>query len=104
MPSNEAGVVAVAHPFLEDPLSEVFTEAIAGADQAVVPAVGLRKSPQDSPGDQPAIRQYGQHSLSEEKSLFRKHALPPSPRVADRFSLTSAAFGFVIRPFAPRFC
>lgn len=70
MPSNEAGVVSVAHPFLEDSLSKVFTEAIAGADQTVVPTVGLRKSTQDSPGDQPAIRQHGQHSLEKKKSLF----------------------------------
>lgn len=70
MPSNEAGVVPIAHPFLENPLSKVFTEAIAGADQTIVPTVGLRKSPQDSSGDQPAIRQHGQHSLSNKKSLF----------------------------------
>lgn len=77
MPSNEAGVVSVAHPFLKDPLSKVFTEAIAGADQTVVPTVGLRKSTQDSPGDQPAIRQHGQHSLEQKKVLvLNAHAVP----------------------------
>lgn len=59
MPRNKAGVVAVAHPFLEDPLTKVFAEAIAGADQTVVPTVRLRESAQDSPGYQSAIRQYG---------------------------------------------
>lgn len=56
---NEAGVVSVANPFLQDPLTRVFTEAITGADQTVVPTVRLRESTQDSPGYQPAIRQYG---------------------------------------------
>lgn len=59
VPRNEAGVVSVAHPFLQDPLSEVFAEAAAGGDQAVVPTVRLRESAQDSPGYQSAIRQYG---------------------------------------------
>lgn len=59
VPRDEAGVVAVAHPFLEDPLAKVFAEAIAGADQTVVPTVRLRESAQDSPGNQSAIRQYG---------------------------------------------
>lgn len=59
VPRDEAGVVPVAHPFLEDPLAKVFPEAIAGADQTVVPAVSLRESAQDSPGYQSAIRQHG---------------------------------------------
>lgn len=59
VPRDEAGVVAVAHPFLEDPLAKVFAEAIAGADQTVVPTVRLRESAQDSPGYQSAIRKYG---------------------------------------------
>ena len=56
---NEAGVVSVAHAFLQDALTKVFAEAITGADQAVVPTVRLRESAQDSPGYQSAIRQYG---------------------------------------------
>lgn len=59
VPRDEAGVVAVAHSFLQDPLAKVFAEAIAGADQTVVPTVRLRESAQDSPGYQSAIRQYG---------------------------------------------
>lgn len=94
MPSNEAGVVSVAHPFLEDSFSKVFTEAIAGADQIVVPTVGLRKSTQDSPGDQPAIRQHGQHSLQKKKSLFWTHTRSPSSLVAGHCSLYVLCFRF----------
>lgn len=54
----EAGVITVAHPFLQDPFTKVFTKAITGGDQAVVPTVCLRESAQDSPGYQSAIRQY----------------------------------------------
>lgn len=59
MPRYEAGIISVAHSFLQDPLAKVFAEAIAGADQAVVPTVRLRESAQDSPGYESAIRQYG---------------------------------------------
>lgn len=59
VPRNEAGIVSVAHPFLQDPLAKVFPEAITGANQTVVPTVCLRESAQDSPGYQSAIRQYG---------------------------------------------
>lgn len=58
VPGNEAGIIAVAHAFLQDPLPKVLPEAAAGRDQAVVSAVRLRKSAQDSPGNDPAIGKY----------------------------------------------
>lgn len=58
VPGNEAGVVAVAHALLQDPLPKVLPEAAAGRDQAVISAVRLRESAQDSPGHDPAIGEY----------------------------------------------
>lgn len=58
VPGNEAGIIAVAHALLQDPLPKVLPEAAAGRDQAIISAVRLRESAQDSPGHDPAIGKY----------------------------------------------
>lgn len=61
VPGDEARVVPIAHPFLQDALTEVLAEAAAGCHQAVVAAVCLRESADDSSGYQSTVRQHGQH-------------------------------------------
>ena len=56
VPRYEAGVVPVAHPFLQDPLTEVLSEPITRGDQTVISTVGLRESSKDRPGHQSPIR------------------------------------------------
>lgn len=63
MPGNETRVVPIAHPFLKDAFAEILTEAAARCHQAVVAAVCLRKSADDSSGNQSTVRQHGQHHL-----------------------------------------
>lgn len=58
VPGYEAGIIPVTHPFLQDPLAKVLSEAAARRDQAIVSAVCLRESAQDSPGNNPAIGKY----------------------------------------------
>lgn len=58
VPGNEAGIIPVTHSFLQDPLAKVFPKAAARRDQAVVSAVCLRESSQNSPGNDPAIGKY----------------------------------------------
>lgn len=59
----EARVVPIAHPFLQDAFTEILAEAAARCHQAVVAAVCLRKSADDSSGNQSTVRQHGQHHL-----------------------------------------
>lgn len=66
VPGDEARVVPIAHPFLQDAFTEIFAEAAARRHQAVVAAVCLRESTDDSSGNQSTVRQHGQH-----------HQLPP---------------------------
>lgn len=84
MAGDEAGVVSVAHALLQDPLSEVFAEAVAGADQTVVPAVGLGESAQDSPGDQAAVGQHGQHPPGKKDSSLCPRLLCCRPLSSSR--------------------
>lgn len=58
MARYEARIVPVAHALLEDALTEVFAETAARRDQFVIPAIGLRESAQDSPGNDPSIGEY----------------------------------------------
>ena len=58
---DEARVVPVAHAFLQDAFPEVLPEAAARRHQAVVAAVRLRESADDSSGHQSPVRQHGQH-------------------------------------------
>lgn len=60
--SYEAGVVTITHAFLQNPLAKIFSESTASCHQAVIPAIGLGKAAEDSPGNQSAIRKYGEHS------------------------------------------
>lgn len=55
VPGYETRVVPVAHPFLEDTSAEVFAEAAARRHQAVVAAVCLRKSAENSSGNQSTV-------------------------------------------------
>lgn len=53
---DEARVVPVAHPFLQYTFTEILPEAAARCHQAVVSAVCLRKSADDSSGNQSTVR------------------------------------------------
>lgn len=66
---NETRVVPIAHPFLQDPSAEILSKTAARCHQTVVTAVCLRKSADDSSGNQSTVRQHGQHHL--------RHQLPP---------------------------
>lgn len=66
---NETRVVPIAHPFLQDPSAEILSKTAARCHQTVVTAVCLRKSADDSSGNQSTVRQHGQHHL--------RHLLPP---------------------------
>lgn len=63
VPGYETRVVPVAHPFLEDTSAEILAEAAARRHQAVVAAVCLRKSADNSSGNQSTVRQHRQHHL-----------------------------------------
>lgn len=63
VPGDEARVVPIAHPFLQDTFTEILPEAAARCHQAVVAAVCLRESADDSSGNQSTVRQHGQHHL-----------------------------------------
>lgn len=63
VPGYETRVVPIAHPFLEDTSAEVLAEAAARRHQAVVAAVCLRKSAENSSGNQSTVRQHRQHHL-----------------------------------------
>lgn len=63
VPGDEARVVSITHPFLQDASTEVFAEAAARCHQAVVAAVCLRKPADDSSGNKSTVRQDGQHHL-----------------------------------------
>lgn len=63
VPGDEARVVPIAHPFLQDTFAEILAEAAGRRHQAVVAAVCLRKSADDSSGNQSTVRQHGQHHL-----------------------------------------
>lgn len=60
---DETRVVPIAHPFLQDTFTEILAEAAACCHQAVVAAVCLRESADDSSGNQSTVRQHGQHHL-----------------------------------------
>lgn len=60
---DEARVVPITHPLLQDAFAEILPEAAARRHQAVVAAVCLRKSADDSSGNQSTVRQHGQHHL-----------------------------------------
>ena len=51
MSSNEAGVVSVTHPFLQDALAKILSKTTACCYQAVIAAVCLRKSANNSSGN-----------------------------------------------------
>lgn len=51
VPGDEARIVPIAHPFLQDASPEVFAEAAARCHQTVVATVRLRKSADDSSGN-----------------------------------------------------
>lgn len=55
VPGYETRVVPVAHPFLEDTSAEILAEAAARRHQAVVAAVCLRKSADNSSGNQSTV-------------------------------------------------
>lgn len=63
VPGYETRVVPIAHPFLEDASAEILAEAAARRHQAVVAAVCLRKSADNSSGNQSSVRQHRQHHL-----------------------------------------
>lgn len=63
VPGDEARVVPIAHPLLQDAFAEILAEAAARCHQAVVAAVCLRKSADDSSGNQSTVREHGQHHL-----------------------------------------
>ncbi len=60
---DEARVIPIAHPFLQDTFAEILAEAAARCHQAVVAAVCLRESADDSSGNQSTVGQHGQHHL-----------------------------------------
>lgn len=66
---NETRVVPIAHPFLQYASAEILSKTAARCHQTVVAAVCLRKSADDSSGNQSTVRQHGQHHL--------RHQLPP---------------------------
>lgn len=55
MSGDEARVVPVAHAFLQDTSAEILAEAAARRHQAVVAAVSLRESADDSSGNQSTV-------------------------------------------------
>lgn len=61
MSRYEAGVVSIAHAFLEDALAKILPEPEAGRDKTVIAAIGLGETADDSPGDQSTVRDYGKH-------------------------------------------
>lgn len=63
VPGYETRVVPIAHPFLQDASAEILAEAAARRHQAVVAAVCLRKSADNSSGNQSTVRQHRQHPL-----------------------------------------
>lgn len=80
MPGDEARVVPIAHPFLQDTFAEILAEAAARCHQAVVAAVCLRKSADDSSGNQSTVRQHGQHHLhtpAPTKQTGQANSRPP---------------------------
>lgn len=82
VPGDEARVVPVARPFLQDAFAEIFAEAAARSHQAVVATVSLRESANDSSGNQSAVRQHGQHH--PHTSPTPKRETPPPPGQASR--------------------
>lgn len=75
----EARVVPVAHALLQDASAEVLAEAAARRHQAVVAAVSLGKSADDSSGNQSAVRQHRQHHL---RTRFPRRTKRPSQQAA----------------------
>lgn len=55
VPGYETRVVPIAHAFLQDTSAEIFAEAAARRHQAVVAAVGLRESADNSSGNQSTV-------------------------------------------------
>lgn len=53
--SYETRVVPIAHAFLQDTSAEILAEAAARRHQAVVAAVSLRKSADNSSGNQSTV-------------------------------------------------
>lgn len=78
VPRHEAGVIPVAHPFLEDALAEIFAEATAGCHQAVVTGVRLREAAQDCPGHQPAVREHREHGAGRPAADSQERGEPPA--------------------------
>lgn len=99
VPGHEAGVIPVAHAFLEDALAEVLAEAAAGGHQAVIAGVGLREPAQDRPGHQPAIGQHREHGAGRPAAgargtAGRGHLSCSSPPRLPPRALPSAKPGF----------
>lgn len=78
VPGHKAGVIPVAHAFLEDPLAEIFAKATAGRHQAVVTGVGLREAAQHCPGHQPAIGQHREHGVGRPAAQGQERGEPPA--------------------------
>lgn len=78
VPGHEAGVVPVAHAFLEDALAEIFAKATAGCHQAVVTGVRLREAAQDCPGHQPAIGEHREHGVGRPAAQSQERGEPPA--------------------------
>lgn len=78
VPGHEAGVIPVAHAFLEDALAEIFAKATAGCHQAVVTGVRLREAAQDCPGHQPAIGEHREHGVGRPAAQSQERGEPPA--------------------------
>lgn len=79
MPGDEARVVPVTHALFQHPSADILAEAAARRHQAVVSAVRLRKSADDSSGNQSTVRQHGQHHLHPSSALHRPAKLAALP-------------------------
>lgn len=79
VPGYETRVVPVAHPFLEDTSAEILAEAAARRHQAVVAAVCLRKSADNSSGNQSTVRQHRQHHLRANQPAKPANGASPVP-------------------------